>query len=179
MGAFLRIQIVPFMNFMLPPLKPAASTIVELGIRGTVFLVLVFGSACLIARGQDEAKGQEEAGDYSEDVRRELGVNPLKQVPLVMLYRMDLGKNFDGVLDAEEIPDAQDADLFVEQVAEEARFDTALPINLAALAGAWHSNALPHTGVPPELVIMPDPTNPDAGGDAPADGQTSVGGEIL
>lgn len=181
------------MKALLLPSEPAGSTIVGFGIRFLYTLVLAFATACPVARAADESSGEappaEQAGsrDYSEAVRGELGVNPLKQVPLVMLYRMDLAKNFDGQLEIAEIPDAPGADDFVYQVVEEARYDAGESIDLAALATAWHHNAPPPSTELQSFVIPwpddatnnpSDPTQVGAGEVVPADGASGAANEV-
>jgi hypothetical protein len=75
----------------------------------------------------------------SPTLRERFGFDPLKRMPLVVIYRMDLAGNENGVLEDEEIPPA--ARDFVDELLGEARIKVAGPVQLGRLAVSWQQHA--------------------------------------
>lgn len=70
--------------------------------------------------------------DSAAALREKLGYDPLKRQPLVVLYRMDLAGNRNGILEPDEIP--KGADEFVAGVLREAKLVVGKPVSLNELA---------------------------------------------
>ncbi len=121
-----------------PSIGSAAVTLV-LRARGALLVVAL--AQAVFASAVGESSGQDRI-----DLRKRFGFDPLKRTPLVMIYRMDLAGNDNGVLEANEIPaGARD---YVDGVLAEARMRAAGPVRLDRLAVGWQTYA---AKVPPRL----------------------------